>query len=129
MIYIKRAYEPPSPKDGRRFLIDRLWPRGTSKDALRIEAWLKDLAPSDALRRFFQHDPAKWAEFRKRYLAELRAQAAGLRELVAAARAGTVTLVYGARDELHNNAVVVRDYLTRRVRTSARRASSRSHAG
>ena len=128
MIYIKRAYEPPSAEDGRRFLIDRLWPRGTSKDTLRIEAWLKELAPSDALRQFFQHDPAKWPAFRKRYLAELRARPAGLDELVAAARAGPVTLVYGARDELHNNAVVVRDYLTRRVRAGSRRAPSRSHA-
>ena len=128
MIYVKRAYDPPSARDGRRFLIDRLWPRGTSKDALRIDGWLKDLAPSAALRQFFQHDPAKWAEFRKRYLAELRAQPERLRELVEAARAGTVTLVYAARDELPNNAIVLRDYLTRRIRTPSSRVTSRSHA-
>ncbi|MEZ4585414.1 MAG: DUF488 family protein [Gemmatimonadales bacterium] len=117
MIRITRAYDPPSADDGRRFLIDRLWPRGRTKAALKIERWLRHVAPSDALRKDFQHDPAKWPEFRKRYLAELRANPDGLETLVDAARTGTVTLVYAARDERHNNAVVVREFLTRRTRS------------
>ncbi|MEZ4377213.1 MAG: DUF488 domain-containing protein [Gemmatimonadales bacterium] len=129
MISIKRAYEPPDISDGHRFLIDRLWPRGIPRTELRIEAWLRDLAPSNALRRAFGHEPAKWSEFRKAYLAELRAVPPGVQQLLEAARTGPVTLVYGARDERHNNAVVVREYLNRRIRPATRSSRSRSGGG
>ncbi len=112
-IGIKRAYEAAAPGDGHRVLIDRLWPRGVSRSAARIDEWRKELAPSDALRRWFGHDPARWQEFGARYRQELEAPEAqaALRELAARARRGTVTLVYGARDTEHNNAVVVRQML------------------
>jgi uncharacterized protein YeaO (DUF488 family) len=113
-IQLKRAYDPPGSRDGERILVDRLWPRGLSKDKARIDDWLKDLAPSDALRRWFNHDSDKWAEFKARYFRELTAH----RELVAMlnrkARKGAITLVYGARDEKHNNAVALREYLRHR---------------
>jgi uncharacterized protein YeaO (DUF488 family) len=112
-IHIKRAYDPPAKADGRRVLVDRVWPRGVSKDELQLDAWYRDLAPSTQLRKWFGHDPERWPEFRKRYLAELRA--AGIRErvkeLAALAKDGKLTLVYGARDEEHNQAVALRDYL------------------
>lgn len=108
---VKRAYEPPAPDDGQRVLVDRIWPRGVTREALRIDAWLKDLAPSSALRRWFGHDPAKWDEFRRRYGAELDAAGEPVAELRRLWRAGPVTLVYGARDEAHNNAVALRDWL------------------
>ncbi|WP_134726239.1 DUF488 domain-containing protein [Paracoccus luteus] len=110
-IGVKRAYEPASDDDGRRVLVDRVWPRGVTREALRIDAWLKDLAPSTALRRWFGHDPAKWDQFRRRYAAELDADGAPVAELRRLWRAGPVTLVYGARDEAHNNAVALRDWL------------------
>jgi uncharacterized protein YeaO (DUF488 family) len=114
-IAIKRAYEPPSKKDGRRILVDRVWPRGVTKDALRVDAWYKDLAPSTPLRKWFGHDPERWAEFQKRYAAELRKSHARetLEELSTFAKRHKLTLVYGARDEEHNQAVVLRDYLKR----------------
>ena len=121
-IRIKRAYEPPTRADGYRVLVDRLWPRGVSKEHLALGAWEKDLAPSDALRRWFAHDPKRWDEFVTRYREELRAPEASalLDDLGRRARAETVTLVYGARDPEHNNAVVLRDELVRRSRTPAR---------
>jgi uncharacterized protein YeaO (DUF488 family) len=111
MIRTKRVYDPPEPDDGARFLVERLWPRGMKKASLRMEAWLKDVAPSAALRRWFGHDPAKWEAFRHRYAAELRDKPAALQPLVEAARRGPVTLLYSARDTVHNNAVVLRLYL------------------
>ncbi len=108
---VKRIYEAPAPEDGARFLVDRVWPRGVAKDASRLEAWLKDVAPSTALRKWFAHDPAKWAEFRRRYEEELRARPAALGTLLEAMRRGTVTLVYAARDEKHNNAVALKALL------------------
>ncbi len=111
MIRIKRIYDPASPGDGRRILIDRLWPRGLKKEEARFDEWLKDLAPSDELRKWFSHDPAKWSEFQKRYRSELRGKAELLESLRTEARKGTVTLLYSARDEEHNNAVVLKELL------------------
>lgn len=110
-IRIKRAYEPAAPDDGARILVDRLWPRGVEKEALALDQWAKELSPSTALRQWFGHDPALWEEFRQRYAAELRPQADLLERLRALAREGPITLVYGARDEAHNNAVAMRELL------------------
>jgi len=110
MIRIKRVYAPPEGKDGVRFLVDRLWPRGVSKAAARIDEWRKDLAPSNGLRKWFGHDPSKWVEFQSRYRNEL--ESAGrmeeLRSLGERARKETITLVYAARDEARNNAGVLK---------------------
>jgi uncharacterized protein YeaO (DUF488 family) len=107
-VRLKRAYEPPSPDDGARILVDRLWPRGVRKAEAKIDLWLKDLAPSTALRRWFGHDPARWEDFRKRYAAEVHGQREPLDQLRALARDSPVTLVYSAHDEAHNDAVVLR---------------------
>jgi uncharacterized protein YeaO (DUF488 family) len=117
-IRIKRAYEPAAKADGARILVDRLWPRGVTKDALSIERWTKEIGPSDALRRWFGHDPERWEEFRRRYVAELARQTALLEELRGVARDGVLTLVYGARDDAHNNAVVLREVLLKRLRAT-----------
>ena len=114
-VQVKRAYEPPSAGDGYRALVDRLWPRGLSKEDARIDAWLKDLAPSDDLRRWFGHDVERWDEFRERYWQELEEQQAALEELARQANDGRVTLLYGARDTEHNNAVALRDYLEQQL--------------
>src|SRR5512135_687127 len=103
MIQTKRVYEPASPHDGTRYLVERLWPRGMKKEALKMDGWLKEVAPSDELRRWFSHDPAKWAEFQRRYNAELNRQREAWTPIVQAARRGRVTLLYSARDEEHNN--------------------------
>lgn len=111
MIRLKRAYDPPAPGDGLRVLVDRLWPHGVSKDSARIGLWLRDIAPSTALRKWFAHDPAKWAEFRRRYKAELKQEPAkgALAEVKRLAKENkTVTLVFGARDEERNQAAVLR---------------------
>ncbi len=117
MIHIKRIYLPPSAKDGLRILVDRVWPRGLSKGRAQIVDWRKELAPSTALRKWFGHDPAKWAEFRKRYKAELKrpAQQQAMKDVAAMCRRRTVTLVYGAADEEHNQAVVLKEILDRLV--------------
>lgn len=112
-IHMKRAYDPPAPSDGYRVLIDRLWPRGVSKEDAHLDEWARDLAPSSELRRWFGHDPAKFDEFERRYRGELSAQAEKLGELRSRARDGTVTLVYSARDTEHNDAVVLVDLLQR----------------
>lgn len=109
-VTLKRAYETPARTDGKRILVDRLWPRGLAKSKAGIDLWLKDVAPSTELRRWFGHDPRKWPEFRKRYRAELKNNPA-LSELRAFARQGNVTLVYAARDRLHNEAVVLKQTL------------------
>jgi uncharacterized protein YeaO (DUF488 family) len=123
---IKRAYEAPEAADGYRVLVDRLWPRGVRKDALAVDAWLKEIGPSDELRRWFGHDPARWEEFAARYRDELRREpAAGLvADVVARAKRGPVTLVYGAKDELHNQAVVLRDVIDQKLRRAARPATT-----
>ena len=110
-IGLKRAYEPPAAADGTRILVDRLWPRGVKKAQAAIDHWVKDLSPSTELRKWFGHDPARWQEFRRRYAAELRRRPDQLERLRDLARQGSITLVYGARDELHNDAVVLRDFL------------------
>ena len=113
-IRTKRVYEPPAPGDGTRFLVERLWPRGMRKADLDAAAWLKDVAPSTDLRRWFAHDPAKWDAFKRRYDAELDAQPQAWQPILAAARREPVTLLYSARDTEHNNAVALREYLGRR---------------
>ena len=111
MILLKRAYALPTPKDGKRFLVERLWPRGVRKSALPLSGWLKEIAPSTELRKWFSHDPAKWSEFRRRYRAELVAKPETWKPLLEAARKGTVTLVYSSHDTEHNNAVVLKEFL------------------
>ena len=106
-VRIKRAYEPPAASDGYRVLIDRLWPRGVSRKSARLDEWASALAPSGELRRWFGHDPERFDEFQRRYTAELGDQEEKLRELRRRARKGPLTLVYGARDEEHNDAVVL----------------------
>ena len=110
-IKLKRAYGPSSPRDGTRILIDRLWPRGVRKSDAAIDRWIKDIAPSTALRKWFGHDPARWQEFRRRYAVEIHDHVGPLAELRVAARKGPITLVFAAHDELHNDAVVLRDVL------------------
>ena len=110
-IRIKRVYEPPRPDDGARVLVDRLWPRGLRKEAAVLTVWHKDAAPSPPLRRWFGHDPARWPAFRARYRAELDANAEALAPLRELARAGPLTLLYGACDGAHNHAVVLAAYL------------------
>lgn len=110
-VKLKRAYEPPEAGDGARVLIDRLWPRGVRKVDAAIDQWAKDIAPSTALRKWFGHDPARWQEFRSRYAAEVHAHPEQLDRLRALAREGPITLVYSAHDEVHNDAVVLRDLL------------------
>lgn len=111
-ISLKRAYDPPRSTDGKRVLVDRIWPRGVAKDKAKIDLWLKDVAPSTELRQWFGHDPERWAEFRKKYRAELKGNPA-LDELRKMAGKGKVTLVYAARDEEHNNAVVLQGIIGR----------------
>ena len=111
MVRIKRIYDPPAPADGTRVLVDRLWPRGLAKDEARIDEWLKEIAPSDELRKWFGHDPARWEEFRERYRRELEARTEILDRLRALAGKGTVTLLFAAKDEKHNNAVVLKELL------------------
>ena len=125
MIRVKRAYEPAGARDGHRVLVERLWPRGLRKADAHIETWLKDVAPSDELRRWFGHDPSRFSEFRERYTQELRSERArtALAELARQATRGTVTLVYSAHDVVHNNAVVLARMLARRIaRTRSRHA-------
>lgn len=122
MIRIKRAYEPPSRSDGRRLLVERLWPRGIKKADLALDEWLKDVAPSTELRQWFGHDVDRWKEFQRKYRAELRANRAAWQPILDAAEHGSVTLIYSAHDPEHNSALVLRDYLSRRApkRTKAR---------
>jgi uncharacterized protein YeaO (DUF488 family) len=120
VIALKRAYEPISRSDGRRFLVERLWPRGVAKEKLKIEAWLRDVAPSTELRKWFGHDPAKWKEFQKRYRRELDSHPEAWRPIVTAARRGPVTLIYSSHDERHNNAVALQEYLEAKTRRPAR---------
>lgn len=112
-IQLKRAYEPAAASDGERILVDRIWPRGVTREEAQLSEWVGELAPSTELRRWFAHDPARFREFRRRYSAELAAQEDKLRELRRRARAGTLTLVYAARDEEHNDAVVLAEILRR----------------
>jgi uncharacterized protein YeaO (DUF488 family) len=110
-VKLKRAYDPPSPDDGTRVLVDRLWPRGVSKQRAAIDQWMKEIAPSTALRKWFSHDPARWTEFRRRYAKEVCDQPELLGQLRDLARQGPITLVYAARDTEHNDAVELRDLI------------------
>ena len=112
-IHLKRAYEEPSRSDGLRILVERLWPRGLSKERAAVDVWLKDIAPSPGLRRWFGHDPAKWEEFQKHYWAELEANPDAVTDLRRRIREGPVTFVYAARDEQHNGALALKEYLRR----------------
>jgi uncharacterized protein YeaO (DUF488 family) len=114
MIALKRVYEPVGSEDGTRFLVERLWPRGVRKDALMLDAWLKDVAPSTELRRWFGHDPDRWQEFCQRYAAELQARPDAWAPIVQADRSGAVTLLYSSHDTEHNNAVALKAYLEAR---------------
>lgn len=111
MLALKRAYEKAGREDGTRFLVERLWPRGVKKADLNVDAWLKDAAPSDGLRRWFAHDPRKWAQFRRRYFTELDSHPEAWEDIRSAARHGRVTLVYSAHDLEHNNAIALKEYL------------------
>ena len=115
LMKVKRAYDSVEVEDGIRFLVDRLWPRGVGKDKLKVDAWLKDVAPSTELRKWFGHDPIKWGEFRRRYFSELKTNPNGWRPIVEAERKGAVTLVYGANDETHNNAIAHHEFVKARL--------------
>ena len=115
MIRVKRVYDKPAASDGARFLVDHLWPRGLKKDAVRVESWIKAVSPSNELRNWFGHEPPKWKEFQRRYAAELDKEPESWQPLLEAARKGDITLVFSARDEEHNNAVALKDYLEKRL--------------
>ena len=110
-VLLKRAYVPAEPSDGLRILVDRLWPRGVSKQKAALDEWMKDLAPSTELRQWFGHEPSRWTEFQKRYRVELRQHEAELAQLRALAKKHVITLIYGARDQAHNEAVVLQQVL------------------
>jgi uncharacterized protein YeaO (DUF488 family) len=125
MLKIKRVYEPAGAADGARFLVERLWPRGMKKTALKMDAWVRDAAPSTALRQWFGHDPKRWREFRERYFRELDANPAGYEPILEAARRKTVTLLYSAHDTEHNGALALEEFLKRKL---GQRPASRSKA-
>jgi uncharacterized protein YeaO (DUF488 family) len=131
MIRIKRTYEPSARGDGRRILVERLWPRGMKKEALQAHAWIKDVAPSTQLRKWFGHRPERWQEFRQRYRKELRASSAAWSPILDASKRGTVTLLYSAHDLEHNGAWVLREYLVERsrARPKAKRAQASHQRG
>ena len=115
MIQLKRAYDPADSTDGVRLLIERLWPRGVKKASLKVKSWIKDVAPSTELRKWFSHDPAKWNTFRARYFVELKTHADAWQPILEAARQGTVTLIYSSHDTEHNNAVALQEFLKRHM--------------
>lgn len=117
MVVLKRVYEPAAPSDGRRILVDRLWPRGLTKRAAAVDEWLKEVAPSTELRKWFGHDPAKWPEFRRRYRRELRAHRAEVERIARLAARRRVTLVFGAKDDVHNDAVVIASVLRGKMKS------------
>lgn len=123
---LKSVYDEAEPDDGRRLLVDRLWPRGMSRERLQLDAWLKELAPSDELRRWYGHDPAKWDEFRRRYFSELAARDGAVAELLGMIGEDGATLLFAARDRQRNNAVALRDYLQERLSPQARTGKERS---
>jgi uncharacterized protein YeaO (DUF488 family) len=121
MIQVKRVYEAPQKSDGLRFLVDHLWPRGVKKEALQVERWVKLVSPSNELRSWFGHEPAKWKEFQRRYFAELDQQPEVWEPLLEAAREKDITLVFSARDTEHNNAVALKSYLEKKLARKTRR--------
>ncbi len=125
MIHVKRVYEKPSSNDGTRILVDRLWPRGLARKEAKIELWLRDVAPSDVLRKWFAHDPVRWPEFKRRYFHELRKNDDVVNLLRGKVNGGNLTLVYGARDQEHNNAVALAEFIRRTAKHPGRRNASR----
>ncbi len=119
-IMVKRAYDASAKSDGHRILVDRVWPRGLSKDELRRDDWVKEIAPSTELRKWFDHDPAKWNAFKDRYFRELDHRPEAIKSLLVKCRAGTATLVFGAKDTHHNNASALKEYLERQAAKEAR---------
>ena len=126
VIKVKRVYDEAEPSEGSRFLIDRIWPRGVKKNSLALYGWLKEVAPSDRLRKWFDHDPRKWKEFRRRYFAELHAKAETWAPILEKARKADVTLLYGARDPEHNQAVALRDFLIAKMNKKTVKRGKRS---
>lgn len=120
-IKIKRVYESLEADDGTRFFVERLWPRGMKKESLHMDGWLKDVAPSDALRRWFGHDPAKWTEFQGRYFAELDSRPDAIKPILEASRHGSVTLLYSAHDTVKNSAAALKEYLSKRLHVNSTR--------
>lgn len=120
MIHVKRVYEPAAPDDGRRYLVERLWPRGLRKESLSLTGWDKEAAPSPGLRKWFNHDPARWKEFQRRYRAELNGKPETWRPLLSAAKDDNLTLLFSARDTEHNNAVVLKAFLDEQLKSGAR---------
>ncbi|MDD3554311.1 MAG: DUF488 family protein [Deltaproteobacteria bacterium] len=118
-IRTKRVYEPPDARDGFRVLVDRIWQRGMAKKQVRTDLWLRDVAPSTALRKWFAHDPSKWEEFKKRYFAELDKNPESVHVLLEAAAKGTLTLLFSARDAEHNQAIALKEYLLSKARKQA----------
>ncbi len=118
---VKRVYDPPARSDGRRVLVDRMWPRGLSRDEAALDAWIRDVAPSADLRKWFGHEPAKWAAFKRRYFRELDGKADALAQLAEACAGRTVTLLFAAKDTEHNNAVALKEYLDARASSGRRR--------
>lgn len=121
MIQTKRVYEPAAKADGQRFLVERLWPRGIKKETLALTGWCKEAAPSHELRKWFNHDPAKWKEFQRRYPAELGAKPETWHPLLEAAQTGNLTLLFSSHDTKHNNAVVLKTWLEERLKTGAQK--------
>jgi uncharacterized protein YeaO (DUF488 family) len=119
VINLKRAYDPPDNADGVRFLVERLWPRGIKKVDLPLDGWLKEAAPSTTLRKWFSHDPAKWAEFQRHYFAELDANPDSWAPIPEAARRSPVTLIFSSHDPSHNNALALKEYLDKKLNLSA----------
>jgi uncharacterized protein YeaO (DUF488 family) len=130
MVHLKRAYEPLSPGDGHRVLVERLWPRGLRKERAHLDEWLKDIAPSEVLRKWFHHDPDRWVEFGRRYRHELRVEAARalIDGLVRRAKSGALTLVYSSHDEQHNNALVLKRTIERRLKRATNEEAPSHHA-
>ena len=128
-IQIKHAYEAPAPGDGARFLVDRLWPRGVKRDTLHLTGWVRDASPTTKLRKWFNHEPEKWPEFRKRYFAELASEPEAWRPLLEAAKKGKITLLFGAHDSEHNNAVALARFLEGKLTTRTASKPSRTAAG
>ncbi len=124
MLKTKRVYDPPSRHDGTRILIDRLWPRGLKKENARIDEWIKEIGPSTELRKWFSHDPKKWEEFKKRFFKELLKNQELVEGVIARAKKGTVTLLFGSREERYNNAVALKEYIEARMGSSERKKAA-----
>jgi uncharacterized protein YeaO (DUF488 family) len=124
MLKIKRVYDPPSPNDGKRILIDRLWPRGLKKEDAKVDVWIKEVAPSTQLRMWYGHDPKKWVEFKRRFFSELHRRQDLVEGIVNASRKGTVTLLFGSKEERFNNAVAIKEFVEARMNASERKKTA-----